>query len=92
MSAMSSALLQSSFVNRGAQRAFLSCNTSNRNARISAFSMTTKALSQDELKQQVKAPSDNFHQNQRFLQPGVTLFLLIAMYPILFIISPSVHL
>jgi len=50
---MSSALLQSSFAQRGAQRAFLSCKPQNRAVRLSASKMTTKALSQDELKKQV---------------------------------------
>jgi ribose 5-phosphate isomerase A len=51
---MSAALLQSSFAQRGAQRAFTSATRAPKCARISAARMTTRALSQDELKQQVR--------------------------------------
>ena len=51
---MSSALLQSSFAQRGAQRAFVSAKPQTRAIRLSARQMATKALSQDELKEQVR--------------------------------------
>ncbi|KAL4532960.1 hypothetical protein Ndes2526A_g08421 [Nannochloris sp. 'desiccata'] len=49
---MSSALLQSTFAQRGVQRAFVSTKSNTRVCRLSAAKMTSAALSQDELKKQ----------------------------------------
>jgi hypothetical protein len=54
-SQMSSALLQSTFAQRGVQRAFVSTKSNSRVCRVSAAKMTSAALSQDELKQQVRS-------------------------------------
>jgi hypothetical protein len=50
---MSSTLLQSTFAQRGAQRAFVSFKTSSRPVRVASLRMSAQALSQDELKKQV---------------------------------------
>jgi hypothetical protein len=52
---MSSALLQSTFAQRGVQRAFVSAKSNTRVCRLSAAKMTSAALTQDELKQQVRS-------------------------------------
>ena len=67
---MSAALLQSSFAQRGVQRAFVSAKPNSRVSRISAAKMTTAALSQDELKKQV---------SERDLRNGGAFLFIISL-------------